>query len=1365
MNLTLSFLMKAILLGLLLASSAGAQLSIKQVLQLDTANPENGFTSTAFPNAARAAISGDYLATTMVDDGSFNFVLLNVVIHKKINGIWTEIQTLTQPDYPDAENFGMDLDFSEDGRLLVIGAVATDSVIGGAYVYRKNPSSGLFEFVQKLTPASAITTDDAGSQVAISGDWIAVASPEDDDIGSNDGSVTLFELDESTSNWVQRQQLFPSTSNGVRWGIELDLEGNILAIAGRSNDTYLDVFHLDSTTRLWVHEFALSSEDSASGRVQPDVSGNRIIERQQCCSNLVRVWERVGANGIPVPDGTAWMQLGSTLDNQSSTTLALEGDIALVFDFPELDVFCFQDANPNPDWISIAQLPTAIDFFGSSIETKIDGNTVIQVENIGPEVSEYRTTVLEPDYSLLVERVKDLLFFGEAPAGEENNAAFAYQTRLYENDGTLGFITRHDRLTAEIPPGNQAIVSQINYDNAQLALDLVDAALPTADPQYAEQLKELRLDIAYGAAALELILAKNVMRGLGEERLSGVSAGLFFIDQEISRIEEALAHSTTGLNHFFDLFGDDLGLPATPQGPAGRQLYGELVPGRELSASFTPNPSDNVPDPLLTGYKDLVLFYELLVQHCRTAVDLAFLKIAEADGDDNDEVRELIGDTQRLVFEQRLQVESLFDPALLDDTLRDSLGLTSLSNSLDAALSDLAAFESNLNGTINLLGYEPDFLMLIDNNGANFDSYDNFKDLLEHTVICTPGAPPTGNAGTSRLGIAVRDQCQALFALGNYNRNQDALESEFSSSTTTIRNRLVEIVGVDPISDPLNYETPEDNVGSEIYQQFISIEAARLRIERNSVEISNLNEKVRIEVERRARENEINSEISDLVVEYGDKQAKITEKIGYIQAGQEAADGIAKAFTNPKAAVANVINGFAQGGAEIAKAHLEGDKEQLAAEEDAAIRDKENELAGVNSLALIDTWMLEMNTLLIDSQESVLLLRQEAGRLAGLYCEQAALERRLDEVDTMLAARSFASPTHRLRALSATLTSEIAYADALKWLFFLTRAAEYKWNTEFTTNSGSPDDEGWNINDLFKMRNADELQAYFEALALWESFQNIGRPLITPDPEDWFSLREDYFGFEQTTDDVSQTVLKYDAIDPSDGMVKEVDGITAFRFALQALVEEGETLQDPDQLVIPFDTVRRTDFRTTTQTFGGSFFDPDNYLDRIDSIKIFVRGPHQQLAYLDPPTNTMPVDGENELDVELTYAGTSFIRNQSPGVVLDPVNAPNRLTGEFTSYPARFFRSSAGPTDFEFSDSYTFNSAKALKVTSDRFRSTLEALSVPAEVNTFRERSVASTSWVLTLVLDPLSGESDARLAIDEIDDIEFFIVHKAVQR
>lgn len=1360
--------MKTISLFLALALPLSAQLSIKQVFSLDSSDPSEAWTQTILQDVARAAIHDNTLATTRDTGGNFDRVFSEVDIHRRSDGAWNVVQTLVPPDNPDSVSFGTDLAFSEDGSILVVGSSDAeesgqpDPVVSGAYVFRRNPLSGQYEFVQKLVPATAVVGDRAGIEVAISGDWIAMGAPFDDDRGSNVGAAVLFEWDESLGQWVERQHLLPPSEFGREWGWQLDLEGNILAVSGYSFDEYLHVYHRDASTGSWVLEFSLANEDSSPETVNPMISGNRLIERQQCCSNEVKVWDRGGTDGVPAPGGGVWSQLGSTLGTERHPALAIDGDIAVVSDSSSgrVIVYCLEDGDPTPDWAPVGTLPREAFHTYGTLEARIDGNTILVVEDVGPEVSEYQLAIYEPDFDKLIEEVSDKLFYDEAPPGEQNDAAFAYQVRLYEDDATLGFITRHDRLTQEVPPGNQQIVGAVNIENAMSALELVRAGIPEAGTGAAAQLRELRLDITHGLAGLDLILSKDVMRKLGEERLVGVSGELFFINQEISRVEEALMYSSSGLNHFFGLFEDDLGLPGTPLGPAGRQLFAELVPGRELRAGYTPDPADNVPDPLLGGYKDLVLFYELLLHHCRTAVDLAFLKIARDGEGDAGEVRGLIGDTQRLVFEQRLGVESLFDPAVLDEPLRDELGLTDLSDSIDAALSDLAAFESNLNGTINLLGYDPDFLMLIDNNGGFFDSYDNFKDLLEHTVACTPGSPPTGDAGGSRLGIALRDQCEAIVALGNYNRNQDALEAEFNtSSNNVIRPRLVEIVGVDPIVDPVNYETPENNVGSEIYQQFISIEAARLRIERNSTEISNLHEKVRIETARRARENEINSEISDLVIDYGDQQAKITEKIGYIQAGQEAADGIAMAFTNPKAAVANVINGFAQGGAEIAKAHLEGDKEQLAAEEEAAIRDKENELAGVNSLALIDTWMLEMNTLLIDSQEAVLLLRQEAGRLAGLYCEKAQLERRLAEVDAMLAGRSFASPTHRLRALSATLRSELAFAEARKWLFFLTRAAEYKWNTPFSTSSGSPDGLGWDVDDLFKMRNADELQFYFEALTIWESDQNIGRPLIEPDPEDWFSLREDFFGYEYQTDDVAQTVLFYDAVDPADGVVKNVDGITAFRFALKSLVQDG------NQLVVPFDSVRRTDFRTTTQSFGGTFFSPNNYLDRIDSIKVFIRGPHQSLAYLDPPANTMPVDGENVLDVRLEYAGTSFIRNETAGTVLDPVNAPNRIAGEFTSYPARFFRSSNGPTDFEFTDSLSFNSAKALKITPDRFRSTLEDLAVPAAVNTFRERSVATTSWILTLPLDPTSGQANARLAIDEINDIELFFIHKAVQR
>lgn len=189
-----------------------------------------------------------------------------------------------------------------------------------------------------------------------------------------------------------------------------------------------------------------------------------------------------------------------------------------------------------------------------------------------------------------------------------------------------------------------------------------------------------------------------------------------------------------------------------------------------------------------------------------------------------------------------------------------------------------------------------------------------------------------------------------------------------------------------------------------------------------------------------------------------------------------------------------------------------------------------------------------------------------------------------------------------------------------------------------------------------------------------------------------------------------------------------------------------------DELALRFDTLRQNQFDTVVNDYVANLFSPENYLDRLDTILIFIRGPHQNLA---------PNDGDNTIPAEISYLGTSVIRNVSARSPISP-DRPDRVSGEFTSYPNRFYR--FFESGYRFEEGLSFKTAEALKVLPGRSRSLLEYPGEPVAIQAFRERSVATSSWLL--VLTPSAGINPrSRLVIDEIDDIELYILHRAVQR
>src|SRR5690606_29540632 len=146
---------------------------------------------------------------------------------------------------------------------------------------------------------------------------------------------------------------------------------------------------------------------------------------------------------------------------------------------------------------------------------------------------------------------------------------FAYQTLLYDTNGESNFITRHDQI--------DTLYEQVNRDHAAEAEEILRLAYPSATGATAAELEELFLDLAYGRAAAQLILSKNTIADLDEDRLE-IRANLY-VDTEIATLNTALDQSAAGLQAYLGLLQDSLGVPPVDGNPAGRAAFARHVPG------------------------------------------------------------------------------------------------------------------------------------------------------------------------------------------------------------------------------------------------------------------------------------------------------------------------------------------------------------------------------------------------------------------------------------------------------------------------------------------------------------------------------------------------------------------------------------------------------------------------------------------------------------------------------------------------------------------------------------------------------------------------------------------------------------------
>ena len=486
--------------------------------------------------------------------------------------------------------------------------------------------------------------------------------------------------------------------------------------------------------------------------------------------------------------------------------------------------------------------------------------------------------------------------------------------------------------------------------------------------------------------------------------------------------------------------------------------------------------------------------------------------------------------------------------------------------------------------------------------------------------------------------------------------------------------------------------------------------------------MNNLNAEVSIELGR-------NCSATNVMVNFGNQQARLIEQISYIQAGQALANGLAAAansvsFLDPGSwfgVGGNTVNAYAQFGAELAKGTLQSKKESLGALEQATIQ-------GIDSAAHVKTLLLGMNTLAVDSQEAALLLQQEIGRLAALHRERVDLEQTLAESREEFSGRYFADPIHHLRYQHQTMLAHLSFDEAQKWLYFMARALEYKWNTPFVNYFYLG--RKWSTATLFKLRNAEELGQFYNAMVSFNSLVQLPKD----DYFDWFSVRDDFFGYK-LTNDLGQLAYYPDPANPNGPT--NLTGIQAFRQRLQGLTN---SLGD---IRLEFSTVREipggTFFRGARFDRSGNVLSAGLFLDKIKWMKINLPGSHSL--------------GRTLLAGQLTYGGASFIRNFDVGQFLP--DHPDRLVDELTTYGTRYWFFHPPTSSWQFSAA--LQSPVTMQLSADsRVPPTVQ------QIDIFKERSVATTGWVLTI---PTQDLGVPVLRIGELNDVELYFYHYAVSR
>ncbi|MGO4920022.1 DUF7619 domain-containing protein [Maribacter spongiicola] len=161
------------------------------------------------------ASDGDYFIVGSPNDSDLGTWSGSAYIFEKgANGLWVELQKLTASDGAEKDSFGISVAIS--GANIVVGADKNDDngeSSGSAYIFEKDNNNSWSQ-TTKLIPNDGATSDFFGTSVAISKTWVVVGSRFQDTNGLDSGAAYIFEK-LSPGIWSQPEKLlaFDGTEN------------------------------------------------------------------------------------------------------------------------------------------------------------------------------------------------------------------------------------------------------------------------------------------------------------------------------------------------------------------------------------------------------------------------------------------------------------------------------------------------------------------------------------------------------------------------------------------------------------------------------------------------------------------------------------------------------------------------------------------------------------------------------------------------------------------------------------------------------------------------------------------------------------------------------------------------------------------------------------------------------------------------------------------------------------------------------------------------------------------------------------------------------------------------------------------------
>ena len=989
---------------------------------------------------------------------------------------------------------------------------------------------------------------------------------------------------------------------------------------------------------------------------------------------------------------------------------------------------------------------------------------------------------------------------------EGGGKPFRYLSLLYSADPEESDITSHfEQMGTWYGPAEQlAINAAIDELRTALAIAPLDTGL-----------RNLLLDAYTDRAIAEMQFIKTDLVELGKKRLGLESVSLFIIDEEIEILERVTQKLRVILSGYGQLFGERMeGVephdfdPSVPRGvPFGYYVFQKQQPNRNQTPSryfesenssalpvpgYDENTESVVPRPaneiLASGYKDYVHVLTILSAYVAHNTELARLRglrqlpAGSGNPSDLDRAREEASFIARTTPNSLAFLRGMFPH--IDFPPGDSSGVYAAYTGLETALADLTNTRAFLNGTANLLGLDPNFLILLqtqnsatfdDHEGNPADGFDSFSQIVSR--LRGPNRP---------LTVALEKLDEASTQYTTFRESVDQVTEELKDVRVSFENRFREITGYTVGVDDGNFDGVhgKQGVGSELEQVQLDLQL----LNKTGFQIFKLLQQFQTS-ERKAkgtlqRAYGLNQVVENAQTAYTDKVSPIYTGLTVaksLAAGSQAladttfaaagVDGVSTFFSGGGNAiaigVAGAINTVVQTAAAATEVQSEKAIDEAAKTYESALQKADNALTVSQAQDTVQDLLRERYSAIIEQQEVKNATTQARARQKSLLLELDRIQQVFETNTQAVRSRFHADPIHFYRSQNSILAADAAFDEAQRWMFYAQRALEHKWTQRFARVSGN---EVYDSGSIFKMRNVTELDDLLTAYLAFDADRELGD--VSSTVTSIISFKNHLLARNPKLSNLTDRTEDDLRIDFSTGIPIPVTQVELFRSKLRSF-------QDQDGAIcVPFNTALLQDieglFRGPEYSSTGNINSGGQWRDKIIYVKFNIIAEDGPIS---GPGGFQPLI----VNGAAGYGGLTIFRTR----VVPCAGIFDRLTqnsaatqvngeyidlpGEFFVQPYRFYQSENLDNVFQVRDentatgpSFAYSGRTARASGADPTQE--DILGGTFQINDFRELSVAATRWSLKINANQpnLPGQV---VDIDKIEDIELIIRHRASSR